>query len=189
MPLHKITKQSVKGCLLVQFKYEENEGDWTHSSGSNVFATVHNKNITITPQYPTSIIEFSCSFCFQGASSTQNSSHTFEARLLANGQEEYLIQEVGGYEPYGNTHSHTGGRNDRTAPTRRHGHVTNTAYSAGFTHAFIPRATNAIILELQARSTSDLDFMVRDMFMIAKEIGIPEDRVVGGSGSITHDGV
>jgi len=189
MPLHKITKQSVKGCLLVQFKYEENEGEWSHSSGSNVFATVNNKNITITPQYPTSIIEFSCSFTIRGSQSSQNSAHTFESRLLANGQEEHLTIDVGGFEAYGNTHSHTGGRNDRTAPTRRHGHVTNSAYSSGFTHAFIPRATNAIILELQARSTTDMDFIVADMFMIAKEIGIPEDRVVGGSGSVTHDGV
>jgi hypothetical protein len=34
-----------------------------------------------------------------------------------------------------------------------------------------------------------MDFIVADLFMIAKEIGIPEDRVAGGSGSITHDGV
>tara|TARA_B100001057_G_scaffold479845_1_gene551979 strand:- start:1172 stop:1741 length:570 start_codon:yes stop_codon:yes gene_type:complete len=189
MPLHKITKQSVKGCLLVQFKYEENEGEWTHASGSNVFATVNNKNITLTPQYPTSIIEFSCSFTIRGSQSSTNSSHTFESRLLANGQEEHLVVDVAGFEPHGNNHSHTGGRNDRTAPTRRHGHVTNSAYSSGFTHAFIPRATNAVILEVQARSTTDMDFIVADLFMIAKEIGIPEDRVAGGSGSITHDGV
>ena len=46
MALHKIRKHSIKGCLLVQFKYIENEGDFTTSSSS--FVAVAGKNITMT---------------------------------------------------------------------------------------------------------------------------------------------
>ena len=189
MALTRVTKHIVHGSLLVQFKYTENTGDFDISSSQSTFTEINSKNIVMTPQYADSILEDSASMAVKMQHSSDSVTDTITTALFVNGNNEYEAIDIIGYQPYGNAHSHTGGRNDRTAPTRRHGHVTNTAYSAGFTHAFIPRATNAIILELQARSTSDLDFMVRDMFMIAKEIGIPEDRVVGGSGSITHDGV
>ena len=188
MPLHKITKKSVKGCLLVQFKYMENEGDWSHASSSNVLTTVAGKDITLTPQYPTSILEVSASLVFQETAGTQNSHHTYECALFANGHLEHIQESLGGVNPHGDAHSHSGGRNDRTAPTRRHSHITNITLASGYTHAFIPRSTNAIVLETRVRSTIDADFKVRDLFMIAKEIGVPDDNVSGGSGSI-NDGV
>ena len=189
MPLHKITKKSVKGCLLVQFKYMENEGDWSHASSSNVLTAVAGKNITLTPQYPTSILEVSASLTFQETANTQNTAHTYECALFANGNQEHIQESLSGFTAHSSTtHSHTGGRNDRTAPTRRHSHITNIALASGYTHAFVPRSTNAIVLETRVRSTIDADFKVRDLFMIAKEIGLGEDNVSGGSGSI-NDGV
>ena len=189
MALTRVTKHIVHGSLLVQFKYTENTGDFDISSSQSTFTEINSKNIVMTPQYADSILEDSASMAVKMQHSSDNVTDTITTALFVNGQNEYQAIDLVGFQPYGNNHSHTGGRNDRTAPTRSHGHVTNSSYSTGFTHAFIPRATNASILEVQASSTTDMDFIVADLFMIAKEIGIPEDRVAGGSGSITHDGV
>ena len=172
MPLHKITKKSVKGCLLVQFKYMENEGDWSHASSSNVLTAVAGKNITLTPQYPTSILEVSASLTFQETAGTQNSHHSYECALFANGHQEHIQESLGGVTPYGNDHSHTGGRNDRTAPTRRHSHIRNVATAAGFTHAFTPASTNAQDQDIRVKNNATRNIRVRDFFFISKEISI-----------------
>lgn len=177
----------MKGSLLIQFKYTENEGNWTHTSSSNVYLTINSKSIDITPYYPTSIMETSASFTIGDSSSTSNTSQTYSVALYANGQEEYSQHEFSGFTPYGNNYSHTGGRNDRLAPTRRTGHVTNVRKSIGYTHAYIPRTTNKITFETKVKCSADTDFMIKDFFMIVKEIGIPVDQVK--SGSVTYDGV
>ena len=181
MALHKIRKHSIKGCLLVQFKYIENEGDFTTSSSS--FVAVAGKNITMTPQYADSIIETSASFSIVDTANTQNTSMTFETALYVNGSEEHVQGQLGGFTPHSNDHSHTGGRNDRTAPTRRHGHVTNITKAVNYTHAFQCRNTNSQILETRVRCTSAVSYRTRDFFMIAKEIGVTVDNVTGGLGS------
>ena len=181
MALHKIRKHSIKGCLLVQFKYIENEGDFTTSSTS--FVAVAGKNITMTPQYADSIIETSASFSIVDTANTQNTTMTFETALYVNGSEEHVQGQLGGFTPHGNDHSHTGGRNDRTAPTRRHGHVTNITKAVNYTHAFQCRNTNSQILETRVRCTSAVSYRTRDFFMIAKEIGVTVDNVTGGLGS------
>lgn len=182
MTLHKITKKSMSGSLLIQFKYTENEGTWNHSTNSNSYVAINNKYIDMTPSYPTSIMETSCSFTIGDISSTQNTTDRFATSLWCNGSLEYEQTDIGGLSPYGNEWSHSGGRNDRTAPTRRTGHVTNVRKSVGFTHAYIPRATNKITFEVKVKNANnDRDFSVKDFFMICKEIGIPEDRVKSGS--------
>jgi hypothetical protein len=181
MALHKITKKSLKGSMLVQFKYVEREGTWTHASSSNSFLTIDGKQILMTPQFPDSIMETSCQFSIGDSTGAQNHTDTFLTRLMCNGSEEYLQQDMTGLTPYGTAFIHTGGRNDRVSPTRRVGHVTNVRTSVAFTHAYIPRTTNQITFEVQVRCTADRDFQVKDFFMICKEIGIPEDRVKSGS--------
>ena len=170
MALHKIRKHSIKGCLLIQFKYIENEGDFTTSSTS--FTAVAGKNITLTPQYPDSIIETSASFSMVDTANTQNTTMTFETALYVNGSEEHVQGQLGGFTPHGNTHSHTGGRNDRTAPTRRHGHVRNMSCAAGFTHAFTPASTNAQDQDVRAKNSATRNIRIRDFFFISKEISI-----------------
>ena len=95
MALHKIRKHSIKGCLLVQFKYIENEGDFTTSSSS--FVAVAGKNITMTPQYADSIIETSASFSIVDTANTQNTSMTFETALYVNNSEEHVQGQLGGF--------------------------------------------------------------------------------------------
>lgn len=172
----------MSGSLLVQFKYTENEGTWTHSSSSNSYLTINGKSINMTPYYPTSIMETSCSFTIGDSSGTQNTTDRYSTALFCNGNIEYEQNSILGLAPYGNSFSHSGGRNDRVAPTRRLAHVTNVRKSVGFTHAYIPRATNRITFEVKVKNAnSDRDFQVKDFFMICKEIGIPQDRVKSGS--------
>jgi len=188
MALQKITKRAVKGSLLIQFKFVENEGAWTHSSSSNSYAIINNKTLLITPQYPESIVEINCSFTLGDSSSADNSSDRYSSALFANGEMEYEQSGYNGLQPYGNEYSHSGGRNDRIAPTRRLGHSRNFRSAVGINHAHIPRSTNQITFDVRVKNNNtDRDFEVRDFFMIAKEIAISEDGVQ--SGSITFDGV
>tara|TARA_R110002153_G_scaffold226917_2_gene379612 strand:- start:1610 stop:2179 length:570 start_codon:yes stop_codon:yes gene_type:complete len=189
MALTRVTKHIIHGSLLVQFKYVENTGDFDLNSSQSTYTEVNSKNIVMTPQYADSILEDSTSMSVKQNHSTDNVHDEISVALFVNGTNEFETTELLGVQPYSSsTHSHTGGRNDRTAPTRRHSHITNIALASGYTHAFIPRSTNAIVLETRVRSTIDADFKVRDLFMIAKEIGVPDDNVSGGSGSI-NDGV
>ena len=82
MALQKITKRAVKGSLLVQYKFVENEGVWTHSSTSNSYAIVANKTLDITPQYPNSVLETNVSFSLGDSSSTDNSSDRYSSALF-----------------------------------------------------------------------------------------------------------
>ena len=187
MALRKITKRAVKGSLLVQFKFVENEAEWSHSASSNVYKNINDKTLTITPQYPTSIIEVSSTFSMGDVSSTQNNSDNFAVALFINGSKEYEQLDAGGLMPHGNTFHHTGGRNDRLN-NPRFAHVTNVRTQHGIHHAMIPRSTNEQEIETRVKNQdNDRDFSVKGFFMIAKEIAIPEDQVK--SGSVTHDGV
>ncbi len=173
MPIRKITKRVVSGNLLIQFKYVE-EDSWTQNSSQSTFQTIGGVSIKLTPQYADSILEINAS----GTLRSQNSSDThdqFAVRLLVNNSEEYIQSHILGQSPYGNNHSHTGGRNDRTAPTRRTGHVTNQATTFGYSHAYIPSSTNAQDIQTQTRNISSArdSILIQDFFMIAKEIGIP----------------
>ena len=188
MALQKITKRAVKGSLLVQYKFVENEGVWTHSSTSNSYSTVANKTLDITPQYSTSVLETNASFSLGDSSSTDNSSDRYSAALFVNGIIEYEQSGYNGLHPYGNEYSHTGGRNDRVAGTRRLGHSRNFRSSIGINHAFIPQSTNKTTFEVRVKNdNNDRDFIVNDFYMICKEIALPEYGVQ--SGSVTFDGV
>ena len=81
-------------------------------------------------------LEDSCSCAVKMQHSSDNTTDTINLALFVNGNNEYEQGQLLGFQPYGNQHSHTGGRNDRTAPTRRHGHVRNMSCAAGLTHAF-----------------------------------------------------
>lgn len=188
MALQKITKRAVKGSLLVQFKFVENEGAWTHSASSNSYAIINNKTLDITPQYPESILEINASFTIGDSSSADNSSDRYSSALFANGSKEYEQSGYNGLQPYGNEYSHSGGRNDRIAPTRRLGHSRNFRSAVGLNHAYIPKTTNLTTFDVRVKNdNNDRDFQVRDFFMIAKEIAIPEYGVQ--SGSTNFDGV
>jgi len=189
MALQKITKRAVKGSLLIQYKFSENSGSWIHSTNSNQFTTIDNSPLTITPLYATSIMEISASFVMGDVGGGTNTLDTYAAALFANGINEYEQNGFHGLTPYGNTFSHHGGRNDRLNTSHsRYGSTSNFRSNVALTHAYIPRVTNAITFEVKVRNeNTDRDVEVRDFYMIAKEIAIPEDRVK--SGSVTHDGV
>lgn len=172
MALTRVTKHIVHGSLLVQFKYTENVGDWDLTSSQTTYTKIANKNIVITPQYADSILENSSSMTIRDISGGQNITDKFSAGLHVNGQLEYEETGVAGLGVYGNNHSHTGGRNDRTAPTRRHGHVTNIAKAMGFTHAYTPGTTNAQDCDVRVKNSAGRNIRVRDWFFIAKEISI-----------------
>ena len=76
MALQKITKRAVKGSLLVQYKFDENEGVWTHGTSSNSYAIVA-KNFSYDAQYPNSVIEFNGSFSIGKVANSDNSSDTY----------------------------------------------------------------------------------------------------------------
>ena len=124
MALTRVTKHIIHGSLLVQFKYTENSGSWVLSSSRTTFTKINNKNVVMTPQYADSILENSASMTMRQEAGNNNADQLSIA-LFVNGSNEYEQTNVLGNQPYGNNHSHTGGRNDRTAPTRRHGHITN----------------------------------------------------------------
>lgn len=172
MALTRVTKHIVHGSLLVQFKYVENSGNWDLSSSQTTYTEINSKNIVMTPQYADSILEHSCSMTMRDISGSQNITDTYSAALFVNNQLQYEETGIGGLTPYGNNHSHTGGRNDRTAPTRRHGHVTNVAKSMGFTHAYTPGSTNAQDSDIRVRNSATRNIRIRDFFFIVKEISI-----------------
>ena len=142
----------------------------------------------MTPQYATSVIEFNASFSIGDSSNSDNTSDTYSVALFINGSNEYEQTSLNGLHPYGNNHGHTGGRNDRTAPTRRLGHTRNSRSAVGVNHAFIPYSTNQQTLEVKAKSSADRDFIVSDLFMMVKEIALSDDPGVR-SGSVNFDGV
>ena len=172
MALTRVTKHIVHGSLLVQFKYTENAGDWDLTGSQSTYTEINGKNIVITPQYADSVLENSASMTIRDISGSSNITDTYSAGLHVNGQLEYEEASIGGLTPYGNNHSHTGGRNDRTAPTRRHGHVTNVAKALGFTHAYTPGTTNAQDCDVRVKNSTTRNIRVRDFFFIAKEISI-----------------
>lgn len=188
MALQKITKRAVKGSLLIQYKFVENEGVWTHSSSSNSYTIIGNKTLDLTPQYPNSVLETNVSFTIGDSSSTDNSSDRYSAALFVNGINEYEQNGYNGLHPYGNEYSHTGGRNDRLAPSRRTGHSRNMRSAVGLTHAFIPQSTNKTTFDVRVKNdNNDRDFVVNDFYMICKEIALAEYGVQ--SGSVEFDGV
>ena len=136
MPIRKITKRVVSGNLLIQFKYAE-EDSWTLNSSQTTFQTIGGVFINMTPQYADSILEVNVA----GTLRNQNSNDThdqFAFRLLVNNSEEYIQSHFLG----SNLHMvmltvippAARARNDRTAPTRRTGRVTNQATTFGFSH-------------------------------------------------------
>ena len=172
MALTRVTKHIIHGSLLVQFKYTENSGSWVLSSSRTTFTKINNKNVVMTPQYADSILENSASMTMRQEAGNNNNDQLAIA-LFVNGSNEYEQTNILGNQPYGNNHSHTGGRNDRTAPTRRHGHITNQRAAVGFTHTFTPASTNAQDMDVRARNISaDRNFSVQDFFFICKEISI-----------------
>ena len=172
MALTRVTKHIVHGSLLVQFKYVENAGDFDISSSQSTYQEINNKNIVMTPQYADSILEDSCSCAVKMQHSSDNTTDTISLALFVNGANDYEQGQMLGFQPYGNQHSHTGGRNDRTAPTRRHGHVRNMSCAAGFTHAFTPASTNAQDQDVRAKNSATRNIRIRDFFFISKEISI-----------------
>lgn len=172
MALTRVTKHIVHGSLLVQFKYTENTGDFDISSSQSTFTEINSKNIVMTPQYADSILEDSASMAVKMQHSSDSVTDTITTALFVNGNNEYEAIDILGYQPYGNAHSHTGGRNDRTAPTRRHGHVRNMSSAAGFTHAFTPASTNAQDQDVRCKNSATRNIRIRDFFFISKEISI-----------------
>jgi len=172
MALTRVTKHIVHGSLLVQFKYVENVGNWDLTGSQNVYTKVNNKNIVLTPQYADSILENSASATIRDISGSQNITDTYSIGLHVNGSLEYEESTIGGFTPYGNNYIHTGGRNDRIAPTRRHGHITNMSHSLGLSHAYTPGTTNAQDCDVRVKNSTTRNIRVRDFFFIAKEISI-----------------
>ena len=172
MALTRVTKHIIHGSLLVQFKYVENTGDFDLNSSQTTYTEVNSKNIVMTPQYADSILEDSTSMSVKLNNATDNVHDEISVALFVNGTNEYEKTSILGARPYGDAHSHTGGRNDRTAPTRRHSHIRNTAAAAGFTHAFTPASTNAQDQDIRVKNNATRNIRVRDFFFISKEISI-----------------
>jgi len=172
MALTRVTKHIIHGSLLVQFKYVENTGNFDISSSQSTYTEVNSKNIVMTPQYADSILEDSTSMAVNMVHATDNVHDEISIALFVNGNNEYEKTSILGASPYGNAHSHTGGRNDRTAPTRRHGHVRSMATAAGFTHAYTPASTNAQDQDIRAKNSATRNIRIRDFFFISKEISI-----------------
>lgn len=175
MALTRVTKHIVYGSLLVQFKYIENSGDHSVDSNQSTYQTINNKTITMTPQYSDSILENMCSFTMRQQSGTGNHDR-LGIKLNVNGSNEYEQTELFGQNPHGNNHSQSGGRNDRLAPTRRHGHVSDIAQPVNFSHSFRPGTTNSQLMEVLVRNTDAArTFLIRDFFFIAKELSLGLD--------------
>ena len=173
MALTRVTKHIIHGSLLVQFKYVENTGDFDLNSSQSTYTEVNSKNIVLTPQYADSILEDSTSMSVKQNHASDNVHDEISVALFVNGTNEYETTELLGVQPYSSsTHSHTGGRNDRTAPTRRHSHIRNVATAAGFTHAFTPASTNAQDQDIRVKNNATRNIRVRDFFFISKEISI-----------------
>jgi len=172
MALTRVTKHIVHGSLLVQFKYTENAGDFDLTTSQTTYTEINGKNILMTPQYADSIIENQASMTSRDISNSDNIGDVFSAALFVNGTNEYEQSDVRGVGPYGNQHSHTGGRNDRTAPTRRHGHVRNFTAAMGLSHAYTPASTNQLDMDVRVKNSTTRNIRIRDFFFLAKEISI-----------------
>ena len=172
MALTRVTKHIVHGSLLVQFKYTENAGDFDLTASQSTYTEINNKNILMTPQYADSIIEEQASMTSRDISNVDNASDVFSAAFFVNGINEYEQTDVRSPAPYGNQHSHTGGRNDRTAPNRRHGHVRNHTAAMGLNHAYTPASTNQLDMDVRVKNSTTRSMRIRDFFFLAKEISI-----------------
>ena len=172
MALTRVTKHIVHGSLLVQFKYTENTGDFDVTTSQSTYQEINSKNILMTPQYADSIIENSASMTIRQTSGTTNVGDTQSVALFVNGSNEYEETSIGMVQPHGGSHGHTGGRNNRTAPTARHAHVTNTTLAIGLTHAYTPATTNELDMDIRVKNSATRNIRVRDFYFIAKEISI-----------------
>lgn len=177
MPLYKITKRTIRGSLLVQFKTAETSS-WLHSESSNQYSTVGGLTPSITPLYINSILETNCSMTLRDSQGASNTHDTYSIALYVNGNVEYTQTEIMGHTPYGNTHT-AGGRNDRVSPTAQHGHVTSQAQPVSIIHAFRPNSTNRVTFEVKMKNNGgDRDLLVQDFFFIIKELGVSDETLV-----------
>ena len=98
-------------------------------------------------------------FSIVDTANTQNATMTFETALYVNNSEEHILSQLGGFTPHVHDHSHTGGRNDRTAPTRRHGHVTNITKAVNIHMLFNVEIQIHKFLKLGVRCTSAVSYI------------------------------
>ena len=174
MALRKLTKHSVTGSLLVQYKYANISDDSTSGAGTSDKAI--GESVTITPQYTDSIIETTFSCDIENDSNGEN--QHFRLALYVNGHKEYEHTELLGGPRGGTEATHHGGSADRIYAHAFYAHVKNMRQSAGLIHAYSHGSLNALENQIYAAdyNNGSKTFHVRNGFLIVKEIavGIPE---------------
>lgn len=167
MALRKLTKHSVTGSLLVQYKYGTMNGN-TSSSGD----TLIGNGVSITPQYATSILETTFSGDINNDSNGEN--NHFRLALYVNGHKEYEQTELLGGPRGGHEATHHGGNADRIYAHAHYEYMKNMRQSVGLVHAYQHGSLNKCNFEIYAASydNGSKTLTVSNGFLIVKEVAV-----------------
>ena len=169
MPLTKITKTSIKGSLLLQYKYID-LSDSSLTSNTSGF-TRHGEVLEITPLSGDSILEIT--FSGNIMASDAGDDEQYEVAIYVNGEQEYVISELLGGPTGGNEYSQHGGEHDRVTALISYSTFVDRRQNVGMVHAYIPLNTNKQEIEIKFRckDSASKSVYMSEGFLIVKEMG------------------
>ena len=168
MALRKLTKHSVTGSLLVQYKYSSTISGSSSGTGDVMLPG----SVTMTPQYPDSIIENIFSGDINSNDNGEN--QHFRVALYVNGNKEYEQTELLGGPSGGNSATHHGGNSDRIYAGAHYRNLLNMRQSVGLVHAHEHGSLNALQMEIAIASydNGSKTVTLSNGFLICKELAV-----------------
>lgn len=165
MTLKKLTKHSVTGSLLVQYKYASMSGTTSGTGDTNIGSP-----LAFTPQYAESVLESTFSADINNDSNGDN--EHFRIALYVNGEKEYEQTELLGGPRGGNEATNHGGHSDRIYQHAEYNNLYNMRQSVGMIHAFISGSLNKHEFQIKAASYNNggKTLTVSNGFLIIKEV-------------------
>ena len=169
MPLTKITKKSIRGSLLLQYKYID-LSDSSLTSNTQGF-TRHGEVLELTPLVGDSILEVTFSANIRQGSTGDDDQYEFA--LYINGEQEYLESQLLGGQASGNAYSQHGGEHDRITSHVQYASFADKIQNVGLVHCHQPGNTNKQEIEIRFRcvDSNSKSVHMTEGFLIAKEMG------------------
>jgi hypothetical protein len=169
MALRKLTKHSVTGSLLVQYKYSTIN---ITGSSSGTGDTILGNGVTITPQYSDSILETTFSGDIDNQDRGEN--NHYRVALYVNGAKEYEQTELLGGPNGGHAATHHGGNSDRIYANALTPNVKNMRQSVGLVHAFGHGSLNAqhCAIAIASYDNGGKTLSLDNGFLIVKEVSV-----------------
>jgi len=172
MALRKLTKHSVTGSLLIQYKYANIASGSTSGTGDIMIGTP----LSMTPQYANSIIENLFSGDINSNDTRNNGTNQhFRVALYVNGHKEYEQTELLGGPAGGHEATHSGGTGNRIYQNAQSTvSLYNMRQSVGLVHAYSHGSLNKIDMQIACASYDNAakTMTVSNGLLIAKEISV-----------------